>query len=322
MITQRVKLDVNNQQGPTIYARMGEKNLRQIVFILTRKDEESGEDIAVDIPSGAVGQLRILKPSNNFVIVDLVKSTLESGSVIFTVTLPEQAVTVGGLCYYDVRIEETTSKFLFSVTGHMVVDDSVISSGVLEDVSEVNGVVFPDDFYTKDDHVAIIDDDTVSANTTWSSEKISNQIDIIDDNAVSTDTTWSSDKILDEIEINSGKHHYSTTEQIVGTWIDGSTVYEKTLYLASGQINESTSLAMPTQSDIERLIFYDGSVYDVNDQRYYAIPYERISAIEGIWLQCHVLSDHTLTPLLFTRQTQTYSLANIYVTIRYTKAGD
>lgn len=113
--------------------------------------------------------------------------------------------------------------------------------------------------------------------------------------------------------------HYSENEQVVGTWVDGSTVYEKTLYLASGQINASTSLSLPTQSDIERLIFYDGSVYDVNDQRYYAIPYERISAIEGIWLQCHVLSDHTLTPILFTRQSQTYSLADIYITLRYTK---
>lgn len=208
MITQRVKLDVNNQQGPTIYARMGEKNLRQIVFILTRKDEESGEDVAVDIPAGAVGQLRILKPSNNFVIVDLVKSTLESGSVIFTATLPDQAVTVGGLCYYDVRIEETTSKFIFSVTGHMVVDDSVISSGVLEDVSEVNGLVFPDDFLTKDDGAAVIDDSIISSSSVWSSLKTNHEL-------------------INAIE--SMKHVYSTNERVVGVWLDGRPIYEKTI---------------------------------------------------------------------------------------------
>lgn len=28
-------------------------------------------------------------------------------------------------------------------------------------------------------------------------------------------------------------HNYSTTEQVVGTWIDGSTVYEKTIYISS-----------------------------------------------------------------------------------------
>ena len=203
MITQRVKLDVNNQQGPTIYARMGEKNLRQIVFILTRKDEESGENIAVDIPAGAVGQLRILKPSNNFVIADLTKATLESGSVIFTATLPEQAVTVGGLCYYDVRIEETNSKFIFSATGHMIVDDNVISSGVLEDVSEVNGLVFPDDFITRNDHVAVIDDTDTSTESTWSSSKISGEIA----------------DAIESIDIPPALE-YTAVEKIVGKWFD------------------------------------------------------------------------------------------------------
>lgn len=214
MITQRVKLDVNNQRGSTIYARMGEKNLRQIVFILTRKDEESGEDVAVDIPAGAVGQLRILKPSNNFVIVDLIKATLESGSTIFTATLPEQAVTVCGLCYYDVRIEETTSKFIFSATGYMFVDNSVISSGVLEDVSEVNGLVFPDDFLTKEDGAAVIDDAATSTESTWSSAKISEEISNIPVPEMSDD--------------------YTESEKKVGTWF-GKPLYRR-IYTSNSNI--------------------------------------------------------------------------------------
>lgn len=222
MITQRVKLDVNNQQGPTIYARMGEKNLRQIVFILTRKDEESGEDVAVDIPAGAVGQLRILKPSNNFVITDLVKATLESGSTIFTATLPEQAATVGGLCYYDVRIEETTSKFLFTVTGHMVVDDAVISSGVLEDVSEVNGLVFPDDFLTIEDAGAVIDDTTTSAESTWSSQKINTEIgDQIEQAIADIPIPVISDDYIADVE------------KEIGTWL-GHTLYRKVKIVTPG----------------------------------------------------------------------------------------
>jgi len=35
--------------------------------------------------------------------------------------------------------------------------------------------------------------------------------------------------IIDLIEANSGKHVYSTNEQVVGTWTDGSTIYEKTI---------------------------------------------------------------------------------------------
>lgn len=115
---------------------------------------------------------------------------------------------------------------------------------------------------------------------------------------------------------------YSTEEREIGVWTDGKPLYEKTLYVASGQINSSTFLNMPTQNDIERLVLYKGSVYDINDQRYYALPYERFSSVEGIWILCHVLPDHTLTPVLFTRQSDTYSLSNIFVTIQYTKTTD
>ena len=114
-------------------------------------------------------------------------------------------------------------------------------------------------------------------------------------------------------------HHYSENEQVIGTWIDGSTLYEKTLYIASGQINSSTIISFPTQNNIERLVSYEGSVYDTSESRYYAIPYERIIAAGGIWILCHVLSDHTLTPVIFTRQSETYYLSDLYVTIRYTK---
>lgn len=37
-----------------------------------------------------------------------------------------------------------------------------------------------------------------------------------------------------------GMHHYSTDEQIVGTWIDGSTLYEKT-YAVTSAISIGTS---------------------------------------------------------------------------------
>ena len=33
--------------------------------------------------------------------------------------------------------------------------------------------------------------------------------------------------------VSNNGHTYSTTEQVVGTWIDGSTVYEKTIVLSS-----------------------------------------------------------------------------------------
>lgn len=287
MITQRVKLDVNNQQGPTIYARMGEKNLRQIVFILTRKDEESGEDVSVDIPAGAVGQLRILKPSNNFVIVDLVKTTLESGSTIFTATLPEQAVTVGGLCYYDVRIEETTSKFIFSVTGHMVVDDSVISSGVLEDVSEVNGLVFPDDFLTIDDHFATIDDSIISSSSVWSSFKTNAAIESIPDPVVV----------------------YSTEEhQTNRIWLDNRRIYSRTYFLQNiSSVGDWTSFASPGNI---RLIDTEVSAIINNGQCVNSLSLFNIAYNPPI-SPGNLCYYHSIVA----------GFANVYVTIYYVKEG-
>ena len=115
---------------------------------------------------------------------------------------------------------------------------------------------------------------------------------------------------------------YSTEEREIGVWTDGKPLYAKTLYVASGQINSTTFLNMPSQNDIERIVSYKGSVYDIDDQRYYALPYERITDTEGIWVSCHVLPDHTLTPVLFTRQSTTYNLSNIFVAIQYTKTTD
>jgi len=49
----------------------------------------------------------------------------------------------------------------------------------------------------------IINDDTVSSSTTWSSEKISEELQnatcCIDDNNVSNEKTWSSEKIVEYI---------------------------------------------------------------------------------------------------------------------------
>lgn len=44
-----------------------------------------------------------------------------------------------------------------------------------------------------------------------------------------------------------GMHHYSTEEQVVGTWIDGATLYEKTIY------KSSITLAMSSVTAVENL---------------------------------------------------------------------
>ena len=53
--------------------------------------------------------------------------------------------------------------------------------------------------------------------------------------------------------IPDGLHHYSTTEQVIGTWIDGKPVYEKCLYGDAGYtsgLDYSISLGMQNESNV------------------------------------------------------------------------
>lgn len=55
-------------------------------------------------------------------------------------------------------------------------------------------------------------------------------------------------------------HHYSTDEQVIGTWIDGSTLYEKTVQLTLTPGLNTTTIAHGI-SGINRVIDYNGSLF-------------------------------------------------------------
>ena len=115
-----------------------------------------------------------------------------------------------------------------------------------------------------------------------------------------------------------GSVNYSTTEHEIGTWIDGSTIYEKTVYNAGGV---SGSIQIPHGiTNLDKVISYEGFCYDDPAQSQYAngqyFPFPRISAdnnnigISGV----------DSTYILFTNPTAFVTrLTHIYVTIRYTK---
>lgn len=51
-------------------------------------------------------------------------------------------------------------------------------------------------------------------------------------------------------------HNYSTTEQVVGTWIDGSTLYEKTIAVSPTALTPSTTIAHNI-ANIDIVVDYD-----------------------------------------------------------------
>lgn len=107
-----------------------------------------------------------------------------------------------------------------------------------------------------------------------------------------------------------GMHHYSTDEQVVGTWIDGSTLYERTY---SYSISSETSQEIATLDsniivkEVKGIIHNNG-----NDM---TIPWIDASFFYNIYNT----SAHKLTAIK--KNTGDWTSQTVEVTIRYTKTS-
>lgn len=102
-------------------------------------------------------------------------------------------------------------------------------------------------------------------------------------------------------------HSYSTSEQIVGTWVDGSTVYEKTIAV-NNQIGKSTWAYIDTIADISKIINSSVIVYENSGGRTYGVR-------EGYF--CEASTNDGGKVGLYNNTNFDPSIA--YVVIRYTK---
>lgn len=253
MVVQKIKFDFMQSKLDDIRVVQGD-TCRDIEF--------EASDIHGEIsPENYTFTFNLLKPDHTFVIVTLPSNIL---------TITEQMWAITGTSYYCIRITDNNNELIYSGQGAFIVDDQVISDSDIESVAEVNGYVFPDDFATTEQIESVVEslgfakiaDNRQNLTETWSSEKIadyagvmadrliadnqiaddhtwsSSKIDyeltgkaMIDDETTSSVDTWSSSKIADELSEIEVLDVYSTTEKIVGKWIDNKTLYEKTFVL-------------------------------------------------------------------------------------------
>lgn len=69
------------------------------------------------------------------------------------------------------------------------------------------------------------------------------------------------------------KHNYSTTEQVVGTWIDGKPVYEKTVYDTTGY-DGGVEIDIPTGiTDAENIIEIKGICSYGSNNTWQTLPF-------------------------------------------------
>lgn len=386
--TAEITFNLNDIKLPTIICR-NEETGRQIQFTLV---DDSGEPIT--LPDTASYTFMMIKPDGNFY-----ETLLTSGLL----TVSDQLTASGGLGHYAIKITDTDT-LIYSGQGGILIDDHLITDDTIDSVSEVYGLHFPEDFLTIYSSVAVLDDTTTSTLSTWSSEKIAEEIasgtgaDLIDDTVTSANKTWSSNKISAEVasktsindhgithtetwssdkiatelngkpdvddtaqnyadtwssekinaeiddagriddnrisdettwsslktynEISSitpGGDSYSTVEHAIGTWIDGSTIYEKTYtYSESGAANPfQTTIDMTGKNIIEVIPHYARYTYNSGQGYGECIGSELLDS-SVFDVRYPNSAPYMLNVRCYIGATDSYDIA---FTLRYTKTG-
>lgn len=114
----------------------------------------------------------------------------------------------------------------------------------------------------------------------------------------------------------SSSHNYSTNEQVIGTWIDGSTVYEKTVAFttpnSSSYTRQSLGLAIANISKIwifDGFAMKNGEFVNIGSYNSYPDSHEFLGLIQD---------DGTNMTFDYRVGTAIYQ-APAYVVVRYTK---
>ena len=262
MLAQTIQISFSSYAADTIRIHTGETG-REILFA---PDMEISGNYRADFI--------VIKPDDTFVIA---AATITDGKI--NVEIPEQAGAVAGAGHYILKIYDSGEVCIYSASGGFMVDDHLLTDGIIESVAEVYGYNFPEDFALKDE-AATLNDNVTATNSTWSSSKISEEIaeatppasTYIDDNEVLYTKTWSSDKISNEIGQLQPFNKYATTEQPVGKWIDDRYIYRKTFTDLSLTAQETSSNVWTNTGvligDID--FFIEGMCIDNNGQAFHA----------------------------------------------------
>lgn len=108
-------------------------------------------------------------------------------------------------------------------------------------------------------------------------------------------------------------HHYSEDEQVVGTWIDGSTLYEKTINF--GELpNTTTKTVNHNISNIDTIYGIEGIAYSSSTNTSINLPYPNTDNTNVVTLS----ANRTIITIITYRDRTSF---NGYVTIRYTKTS-
>lgn len=115
------------------------------------------------------------------------------------------------------------------------------------------------------------------------------------------------------ISIGDG-NDYSTDEQVVGTWIDGKPVYQKTI--SCGALpNAVTKTVAHNITNLKRVIHIDGYGYRASDGNSLSLPY---ASIANYFVSVNIVGGN----IELYAQADRSSFEESYITLQYTKTTD
>jgi len=112
-------------------------------------------------------------------------------------------------------------------------------------------------------------------------------------------------------------HEYSTDEKVVGKWIDGKPIYEKTINISNPSTGENTYTH--GISNFDKLIGYKGNAYRSNGDMFNVpSPHPQIE-----WLISYFdFNSTSYKQYIGSNFINTYAITEINLILRYTKTTD
>lgn len=108
-------------------------------------------------------------------------------------------------------------------------------------------------------------------------------------------------------------HNYSTTEQVIGTDVDGSVVYERTWYADSVSINTNTNIDSTfTTTGLKRVIKFEGAA-QINNSPWTMIPLDFQTSGSSYGISFSMNNTGVLLNV------QSYTVTGYHLTIQYVK---
>lgn len=121
--------------------------------------------------------------------------------------------------------------------------------------------------------------------------------------------------------LSDSEHTYSTDEQIVGTWIDGSTLYEKTIDLGTLPIRTIKGVSANIAANLDKVVCIDGVAIKSNNNTFIKLPY---NATDGgtadLWYD-RVGQYGLSNDCVVINTNADFSSFSGYATLRYTKSS-